>query len=434
MQRQRLKFLTSVGVTPQPLHDKQQQQELQRKRQHLRSILSEDFVDLPALRAAIFDGALHAGPEREDSRGEAEAEDRDGDARKETSEVDVLRAQSWKLLLEVLPVHRKSWGFCARQHREWYAELHTAAESFSKGGSWGWCRSPACSTSSLRFTFHDMGGGDVLKDELFSGAARLMLALDVKHLVSSLPTHDTLFSPASADNFDTRLMPLTASALPTGELNIGRSRGQSLALTAEQKTEWRVETFDMAVIAVVLIKALGGAREHEAFWCLQHFAAQHAQAGAVFALMDALEALLCSRDPELVQHLRALGLSFSGSRMNLSLPLFSSLPPPPFSPHLPHPFTSLTHILSTCGRYLELLDAHSLCLGAPQLPSPADLGSDVEHWAGLRCGGGRGADRAAPPPPARLQRQGPDPRAAAGACACCLLLVDNTYTYCLLAG
>ena len=112
MQRQRLKFLTSVGVSPEPLRIKQQQHELRRKREHLRSLLSPDFIDLSALRAAVIDGALHAGPEREESRGEDEcetAESMEGEVATESVEINALRSLTWKLLLTVLPVHRKSW-------------------------------------------------------------------------------------------------------------------------------------------------------------------------------------------------------------------------------------------------------------------------------------------------------------------------------------
>ena len=119
MQRQRLKFLTSVGVTPEPLRVAQQQQELRRKREQLRSLLAQDFIDLAALRAAVIDGALHVGPEQEDSRGEGENEKKESDVggererprerERDTADISALRSITWKLLLNVLPPHRKSW-------------------------------------------------------------------------------------------------------------------------------------------------------------------------------------------------------------------------------------------------------------------------------------------------------------------------------------
>jgi len=235
MQRQRLKFLTSVGVTTSDVKEKQQQQEREKKREHLQALLGEDQIDLEALRAAIKDGALQTVEEGEGdcSDGDA-AKEREGHSMEERETIRRLRSFSWKLLLAALPEHRKSRAFHARQQREWYADLHTAAETLCKTSP-----SPALGTASLRFIFHDAGLDEQTKSLLFDAASRLVLTLDLKQLVSA--NTSSAHAPASLSSWNDMSVcnsphrsgedesvcaPITASALPSAELDaIARQNG-----------------------------------------------------------------------------------------------------------------------------------------------------------------------------------------------------------------
>jgi len=270
MQRQRLKFLTSVGVTPQPLHDQQQQQERESKRERLNALLSEDRVDMAALRAAIADGALFGGPERGNDSEEGELDLSDGEATrqredaagKEKAAIQKLRGLSWKLLLGALPVYRKERKFFRDQQHEWYADLSKAAETLCKSSP-----SPALCTSSLSFTLQEAGMDEQRQQIMAATISRLLRTLDLKQLASCSPADpssavlwsDHSYSgmmhigggnardPGSVD----MCRPLTAGALPSAELDsIAYHCGQRPIFSEEEKLEWRAETFDMATIAV----------------------------------------------------------------------------------------------------------------------------------------------------------------------------------------
>ena len=196
--RLRLTFLTSVGVKTDTARKKQEQREQkqrEQKREHLHALLSEDCIDLNAVRAAVIDGALLASPGWDGGKdvgdgeaGEGEvadgAKEREIEVGTERTAIQMLRRLIWKLLLAVLPKHSKSWAFYARQQQEWYADLQKAAVILCKGSpmlTW--------STSSLRFTFNEAALDERTKSELFKTAERLMLTLDLKELVSSAPAH-----------------------------------------------------------------------------------------------------------------------------------------------------------------------------------------------------------------------------------------------------
>jgi hypothetical protein len=201
--RLRLTFLTSVGVKTDTARKKQEQREQrqrEQKREHLHALLSEDCIDLNAVRAAVIDGALLASPGRDSGKdvgdgeiGDGEigvgevadgAKEREIEAGKERAAIQMLRSLIWKLLLAVLPMHSKSWAFYARQQQEWYSDLQKAAVILCKGSpmlTW--------STSSLRFTFNEAALDERTKSALFKTAERLMLTLDLKELVSSAPAH-----------------------------------------------------------------------------------------------------------------------------------------------------------------------------------------------------------------------------------------------------
>jgi hypothetical protein len=359
MQRQRLKFLTSVGVAQEPLRTLQQQQERERKRDNLKVLLAEDCIDLAAIRTAILDGALYPGPDREtgweDSPGENGAGGADTERDTEAGEaaINKMRSVCWQLLLTALPVHRKSWPFYARQQQEWYADLHKAAAALIRAAPWGGgLRSPLASTANLRFTFCTATLGRNFSQAHFVAAARLMDTLDLKQLVSPPPAHmpshisplDAALAAESCPTLDHTginksgdaqalvgmRMSLKSAILPSADVDeFLRLNGHALIESEAERGELRADAFDLPALAVVFLMAIKGedsagperggrgesgkaggtGGESEAFWCLLQFVQQSATTGAVFELVHSLEVHLLAHDPQLVEHLEARSLS-----------------------------------------------------------------------------------------------------------------------------
>ena len=365
MQRQRLKFLTSVGVAAQPIRDEQRRQERERKCEHLQALLAQDRVDLAALRAAIIDGALHATPEHEEGKGEAPEESGEpveeiGTRRKAVMERDrskrmKLRSLCWKLLLGTLTPHRKSWAFYARQQQEWYTDLSKVAAALNTAAPWGGGRSPHSCCSSLRFAFHRALRADHTAPQRFAVAERLVSTLALQHLVSSSSSDkcqavlgavgDTV-SPEDPMGSGPRgvggalCMPMTAAVLPNAEQDgAARYRGLGPVLTAQEETAWRAEAFDLSVVALVLLEVVGCAGggsgeclpntrdEHEVFWCLGRFLQCFAVDGAVFTLLHEVEEHIAEHDGPLATHLLTHSLTVADATRVWIRSLFVSVLP-----------------------------------------------------------------------------------------------------------
>ena len=275
-----------------------------------------------------------AGPERDAGKG------------KEEEEAQKLRRICWKLLLGALSPDHMSWGFYARQQREWYADLSAAAGALCRA-SLSTC---VWTCASLHFTFRACGLDERAKAALFASVGRLLQTLDLKQLASCAPQQDpTTSSRRGESESDPESMdmclPLTARALPSAELDaLDYLSGRRPQLSSQEALEWRAETFDMASIAAIMVQGLGAdgglAHEAEAFWCLHRFAVAHAGTGIVFrqtfsnvlamvalywkctraltfanvcecltSLIHGLDCHLAKHDPELLRHFHSLGLS-----------------------------------------------------------------------------------------------------------------------------
>ena len=367
MQRQRLKFLTSVGVAAQPIRDEQQRQERERKCEHLQALLAQDRVDLAALRAAIIDGALHATPEHEEGQGKAQDESGEPVEEIETRRKAVmerdrskrmkLRSLCWKLLLGTLTPHRKSWAFYARQQQEWYTDLSKVAAALNAAAPWGGGRSPHSCCSSLRFAFHRALRADHTAPQRFAVAERLVSTLALQHLVSSSSSDfaqcqavlgavgDTV-SPEDPMGSGPRgvggalCMPVAAAVLPNAEQDgAARYRGLGPVLNAQEQTAWRAEAFDLSVIALLLLEVVGGAGggsgeclpntrdEHEVFWCLGRFLQCFADDGAVFTLLQEVEEHISEHDGPLATHLLTHSLTVADATRVWIRSLFVSVLP-----------------------------------------------------------------------------------------------------------
>jgi hypothetical protein len=276
-------------------------------RERLHALLSASRIDVPAVRAAIADGALLAP--LDDARGPAgsECEGKGVGGGREAEEYNKMRGMCWKLLVGALSADQRSWAFYSRQQREWYSDLSAAAAAVCKAS-----QSPAWTCSSLRFTLHSCGLDERTKAEVFAVVARLLQTLELKELVSCSEQSSSGGACDSDNECIDLCIPLTARALPSAELeSLAWESGQRRQQTDEERHERQAESFDMASIAAIIVLAMRtpGGEEHEAFWCLHRFAVLHAVTGAVFGLVHLLQSHLAMHDPELLCHLHDLGLS-----------------------------------------------------------------------------------------------------------------------------
>lgn len=276
-------------------------------RERLQLLLSASRIDVPAVRAAIADGALLAPLDDACGPAGSECEEKGVGGGREAEEYNKMRVMCWKLLVGALSADQRSWAFYSRQQREWYSDLSAAAAAVCKAS-----QSPAWTCSSLRFTLHSCGLDERTKAELFAVVARLLQTLELKQLVSCSEQSSSGGACDSDNECMDLCIPLTARALPGAELeSLAWESGQRRQQTDEERHERQAESFDMASIAAIIVLAMRtpGGEEHEAFWCLHRFAVLHAVTGAVFGLVHLLHSHLAMHDPELLCHLHDMGLS-----------------------------------------------------------------------------------------------------------------------------